>query len=237
MSSPNLFRKDVPILYYHRVGPLCDKRGKLTVSPETFYEQMTLLKRLNFDVCSIDDLFKSERKKRRTIAITFDDGYKDVLKHAVPVLLKYRFNATFFIVANFVGKKDDFNSTVGLPPQDLFNEHDIRRLFNYGMTIGSHSMSHSDLSAIDQVSLEREIKDSKSMLESIIGAEIKYLAYPKGMHNKDTAECAKNQGYYAAFGTKHADNNSLYTIKRIPVSSRDNFSRFLFKLFKFKIAI
>jgi len=211
-----------------------DTRGKLTVEPEDFSSQMALLKRLQYKVVTLDEAIQPSRSGKR-IAITFDDGYKDTYSNALPILSKYKFPATFFIVADYVGKNDSFNRLPELKPTELVDLNDLKELLKCGMTIGSHSMTHANLCEIDEMQLKNEVHESKQKLESLLKINLRYFAYPKGLYNKAVTERVKLAGYQAAFSTRDGDNMSLFTLKRISVSYRDRTTRFLYKLLKRRI--
>src|SRR5688572_28918012 len=100
----------LPVYYYHRVGPFRDGAPpKMNVAPDAFREHMSVLARRAHPV-PIDELVSCAREgkpmPRGAAAVTFDDGYKDLIEFALPVLREFRIPATFFIVSGGIGGID-----------------------------------------------------------------------------------------------------------------------------------
>ena len=134
--------------------------------------------------------------------ITFDDGYEDNLINALPVLKKYNFTATCFIVPNLIGKTNLWDKK----QFKLMDRVQIKDWLDAGMSIGSHSSNHLDLTKINHDQVMREIGDSKKILEDIFAVEIKNFCYPFGRFDKNTLKYVRQNGYLKAFTT----NRGLY---------------------------
>ena len=211
-SLIKLIRGKGAILNYHRVLPankIDNSIVNISVSVNNFINQINYLKK-NFDIISLDDLLvhlKSKSNKFK-IAITFDDGYKDNLKYAYPILERFKAPATIYVITKFIGNKcmpwwiklDHFiknNNVVGnkkikfnffkndLLFDDQLNIDNKVSSFignNYKLkrTIGSHSHSHYNFSQLTQEQALSELKISKSILEKIIKKKILHFSYPYG---------------------------------------------------------
>ena len=125
------------------------------------------------------------------IILTFDDGHKSDIELALPLIQCANFTATFFIVPNLIGTESFMNWT------------DVRRLFNAGMEIGSHSMNHSDFRHLDENTASLELTSSKSEIENKIGSSIKSFSFPFGFAPKKHIELAKTIGYENIMGSQH----------------------------------
>jgi len=136
---------DVPVLMYHyvRIAPEGDTLGKnLSVTPQNFVDQMAWLKQNNYATIKVSDLADPNKKEiskiiaenKKPIAVTFDDGYEDAYIAAYPALQKEGFIGTFYIIRDFIGRPGYMN-------QNQINELDF-----IGNEIGSHTLSHLDLS-------------------------------------------------------------------------------------------
>jgi peptidoglycan/xylan/chitin deacetylase (PgdA/CDA1 family) len=148
----------------------------------------------NTNVITFDDFFSNRlRVDKINTVITFDDGYKGWIAHALPILKRLNLPATFFISSGFVGlkKHDELTYTkknlfVKLPPRKItggLTPADMRTLVVEGFTIGGHTLNHCSLDSINDTSkLRYEITEDKSRLEKMIGVKIDYFSYPTGAH-------------------------------------------------------
>lgn len=137
------------------------------------------------------------------VILSFDDGWEDQFTYAFPVLRKYGFTATFFIVTNYVGRRD------------FLSWNQIRNLASAGMTIGSHSCTHPFLSRIvDHSVLESEISGCKRTIELHLGKPIEEFAYPYGAFNQSVIQLVEKAGYRSAradyFGMWHSKNDQYF---------------------------
>lgn len=206
------------ILLYHRIASLKNDPDKLAVSPKNFEAQIKYL-RLRYSVISLKDLVddvKQRKIRKRSLVITFDDGYLDNFTYAKKILEKFDIPATFFVTTD-VNKFQKNNSIMS---SSQLNKLSKSKLFS----IGAHTMSHVRLSEISQKRQKEEIGTSKSKLEEIIGKKIDYFAYPFGQKEDFgiiAIDLVKKAGYKAACTailgnvTNYSDIYKLsrYTIK------------------------
>jgi peptidoglycan/xylan/chitin deacetylase (PgdA/CDA1 family) len=137
----------------------------------------------------------SGRLKESDIALTFDDGWLDFYQNAFPILRKYRFSATIFVVTNYIGK----NSAWDYQKKRHLDWRQIQELSDSGIEFGSHSASHRDLRNLNDRELDNELAGSKAILEDKLGLPIRYLSYPFGRYNNKVIECAAKTGYQNAY--------------------------------------
>ena len=168
---------------------------------------MKYLQAAGFHVISFGDL---ERYLDRGIPLppqpvilSFDDGWEDQLTYALPILQKYRYTATFFIVTNYVGLRD------------FLSWSQLRQLYLAGMIIGSHSRSHPFLDRITNPNLlESEIVESKLTIEQHLGSSVNEFAYPYGAYNQAIIAMVEKAGYRAARadypGVWHSNNDRYF---------------------------
>lgn len=212
----SLFLKQIyvlPVLMYHSID-YNDKESKLSVSPEAFERQMEFLYRNNYNVVGPDKVIKylkgEEKVPPRTVAITFDDGFRNNYEYAYPVLKKYGLPATIFIIIKQVGQPG------------WLNWEEIREMSDSGIiTIGSHTVSHAWLPDASDDQLRKELVDSKRILEEKIAKRVDYLCYSLGAHDDRVKRAASEAGYKGAFGTNpgpKAPSRDIYAIKRLRIS-------------------
>jgi len=153
----------------------------------------------------------------KELVITFDDGYEDNASKAFPILNKYDASATFFITTGLIALQ--------YLNQNMMNRKQIKMLHRNGMEIGSHTITHPNLTAISKDRLEMELKQSKSELEEIIGDEVTSFAYPTGFYNESVIDMCKNAGYNCGctvFHDFYIELKKKYEIPRIVVFPYDS---------------
>lgn len=124
--------------------------------------------------------------------LTFDDGLADSYEYALPLLERFGAKATFFPIAGAIGSRAN-NDVFG--PQHHASAEQLREIAVRGHEIGSHTLSHADLTLLDMRELERELGESKKMLEDIVGREVVSLSFPYGSWNERVWRTARELGY------------------------------------------
>lgn len=187
----------LPILMYHHIKDAAPVDSQLTqglsVSPAAFETQMIHLQQQGYQTVSMGQLFAAiylgEPLPARPVLLTFDDGYADSYTQAAPILEKYGFSGTFFIITSMVGNE-------GYATWDQVLELEGR-----GMEIGSHTAAHPDLTTMEGADLERELAGSAATLNERLGHPVYWLCYPAGAFDRGAIEHAWAAGYLAAVTT------------------------------------
>lgn len=206
---------NVPILMYHYIRNAENESalGKnLSVSPASFSDQLKWLKENNYESIKVSDLTDPELKaiskiifeKKKPIILTFDDGYEDAYITALPIMQKYEFTGTFYIIRNSVGKAEYMNQT------------QIDKMAEVGMEIGSHTLSHIDLSTADTTDQRKQIFESKLNAST--------FCYPSGKFNDTTVSLVKEIGYTTATTTKSGIANQDSNLFELPRIRMQDFS-------------
>lgn len=222
------------MLMYHAVAP-----GKGTpewpwaVSMRRFCEQLDFLAAEGYATPTMGELVASPPKRPgRTAVITFDDGYVDNLA-ACEELKKRGMRASFFIVSGSVGRAPAWRDD-GRPAARLLNGDELRDMRAEGMEIGSHTVSHSRLTDLDDGDLMREVQDSKRALEDLLGERVGSFAYPYGAWDARCADAVEAAGYAAACTTRTGwalRDNAPHRLRRLTVFNTDTVARFARKLY------
>ncbi len=180
----------VPILLYHHIDSALDG-SRYNVDPSTFEEQVKWLFDNHYTTINVSEVANlienGGEMPLRPVVITFDDGNLDIYKDAYPILKKYGFTATFYIVDGYINGKD------------MISTDQIKELIANGWEIGSHSKHHIDLTS-EGADLETEIRLSKVNMEERLGVPINSFAYPFGQVNENVINKTIRSGYTSAVG-------------------------------------
>lgn len=206
-NYPRVDKFEVPILMYHYIRDASNESelGKgLSVSPQNFDRHLQWLKTNDYQTISMADLIAEDRnilskvmyENKKPIILTFDDGYKDAYTEALPILKKHKFLATFYIIQEYIGKPS------------YMNQEEIDQLKNLGFEIGSHSLSHPDLTKVSLKEAERQISQS-----IVMGLT---FCYPSGKYNETTVNLVQKAGYRTAVTTKFGIANEDSSILELP---------------------
>jgi len=212
-NYPKVEKFEIPILMYHyiRVAPANDQLGaNLSVSPENFAAQMKWLYDDNYRSIKLADLADTDRKEisriyheeKKPIVFTFDDGYLDAYTEAFPILVKYSFIGTFFIIKDYIGRG---NYLIG---------EQIKEMGEAGMEFGSHSLTHPDLTKTSINEIRRQIFDSKGKWQ--------VFCYPAGRFDETVVNLVQEAGYLAAVTTKIGvarQDDNLLELRRVRVEN------------------
>lgn len=188
---------DVPILVYHSVGPKTGKKeSKMAkhyhIYPETFEAQMEYLKDNGYTPITfnalVDHYLNGTAIPAKSVVLTFDDGWRDQYTYAYPILQKFGFTASFFIISSYpTGNYPAYMSWA-----------DIIALDKAGMEIGSHTVHHLNLTKVSPAQVTSELVDSKATIEKEIGHPITTFVYPEYGQNTAVQQAVKSAGYIAA---------------------------------------
>ena len=222
----------ISILTYHSI----DNTGSIiSTTPNKFRAHMQHLKNTASNVISLSEIVSSIRKNRplppKSVAITFDDGFKNFHHIAYPIIKEFEFTATVFLVPGYCGKANKWNKLPkGIPSIDLMNWNEIVELAKSGIDFGAHTVNHPNLSKLPFDSTVQEIVDSKSMIETHLGKDVLFFAYPYGRFNhkiKSIVEgeffgaCSTNLGFVSS-------KSDIYLLPRVEMYyfSRNNLFRY-----------
>jgi peptidoglycan/xylan/chitin deacetylase (PgdA/CDA1 family) len=190
----------LPVLMYHRIGPVLPTlppiTQRLTVSPQAFAAQTAWLRAHGYHAVSALQAFEAleygKRLPPKPVMITFDDGYRDVLWQAAPVLHRRHMPATEFVITDRISGPDTSFLTW---PQ-------LAHLERLGIAIGSHTVDHLDLTSLSPSGARAELQDSRRTLEQHLGHPVQWFAYPAGRENASVVALALEAGYVLGLTTQ-----------------------------------
>lgn len=221
-------RAPITVLFYHRVADWC--AGSLTISNRDFERQIGWLSR-HFDLVSLEDAQRriaaaAGNAGRFCVSITFDDGYADNCRRAIPLLIEKRIPCVYFVTTRNLATGEPFFDRRGGLALASNTIEEVRAMAASGVEIGAHSESHSDLASIATRSrLEREIRDAGRRLEDCLGRRVRYFAFPFGQHanlSSTAFDVAREAGYEAvcsAYGGYNFPGDDPFHIQRIHADS------------------
>jgi peptidoglycan/xylan/chitin deacetylase (PgdA/CDA1 family) len=206
----------LPILTFHAI----DERNSVLSYPPAQFEN--LLKTLcvhGWHCMALSEVVASIRQATplpaRSFALTFDDGYRSVYTHALPVLRSLKLPATLFAISGLPDHSSERLPT--LNNREMLNWSELKELEQASVTIGAHTQTHAELPTLSDSEIERELHGSKKILEDKLGVAVNSFAYPKGLYD---ARCLKYASQYFScacsdrFDYAHSGSD-VYTLERI----------------------
>ena len=197
----------VPILVYHNLG--AQSKGRLVLGAEAFAEQMRYLKREGYHVVTLAEFVDWTRLKRqlprKSVVLTFDDGYHAFRDYAYPVLKTLGFTATLFVYTDYVGGG-----------RNALTWDELKSLVAEGFDVQAHSKTHGDLrraagetDAQYAHRMQAELAEPPRLFQRQLGRGVQFLAYPYGRVDDDLLTRVRDHGYAAAFTVRRESNASF----------------------------
>ncbi len=202
------------ILSYHLVDRRFDF-GITWVTPRQFERQMAWLAEAGYHTLSLTDCLQTEVSfPPKAVVLTFDDGYRALRKHVLPVLQRFGFVATVFPVVEFVGRQNRWDYNLLWRRMWHLDWNELRELSAAGWEIGSHSMRHAYLPALAPEALREDLLRSREILEQNLQIPIRHLSFPFGRGNERVLECARQCGYdsVATLGQEFSFNKKDFAL-------------------------
>ena len=205
------------VLVYHTISTRPEPLpGDIDISPERFAQQLRWLSRRS-NVVRLEHTLKPTR--RRQLAITFDDGFRDNLTVALPLLEKYQLPMTLFVTAGFVGRDDYLSSD------------ELRELSRHPLvTIGAHGLWHRHFTQLSVDDARFELIESRLLLERITGRAVDLMAWPYGECNAQLEQLSEESGYRASWSVWKG-TNARHSLWRVPLGRNDHMVRFMAKVY------
>ncbi|MFD5464748.1 polysaccharide deacetylase family protein [Kitasatospora sp. NPDC127059] len=209
------------ILMYHSVAVEKEDPYQLTVSPERFAEQIAWLHRRGRRGVSVRELMRARAQGRddKLVGLTFDDGYADFARYAVPILQAYGFTATAYVVADLLGQDNGWD-TEG-PRKKLLTVEEVTELASAGWEIGSHGLGHQALPGLPAEALAVQTRESRRLLEEVVGGPVTGFCYPYGAVDLPATAAVRDAGYDYACAITHSPLTGRYALPRCYVGDRD----------------
>ena len=190
----------IPILSYHQTDALPAPGlpwRTLVTPPALFGRQMRALARRGWRGLSLRDLGPYLRGERRgkVFGLTFDDGFRSNLVHALPVVAEHGFTATVLVVSQAIGGGNHWDVSGGAPVKPMMTRPELLAWQGAGMEVGAHTQHHVDLTACDAQTAAAEISGCKRTLEALMDLEVLSFAFPYGRYRQEHLEMLRGAGY------------------------------------------
>lgn len=223
ISLRNRMAPSAKIVTFHRVNPY--DNSFLSTSTEMFETLMQIVKK-DYVPTALEALVQKVRRKDtidpRTIAVTFDDGYKDNFMYAAPILKKHGIPATFFVTSGYINTDRIFPWDKDLPTQHpLMTWDEVRELHRLGFSIGAHTINHVDLGTTPLAVARIEVIESKEHIEQEIGGTVRTFAAPFGGRRNirdEIVDVIREAGYdccCTAYGGNVTSESDPYHLRRV----------------------
>lgn len=176
----------VPVLMYHKIGE--EKGNDAVISPARFAEHMEFLYKNGYRTLSLEEIEAYVAGKTelppKPVVITFDDGYRDTYEIAMPLMKKYGFKSTVFVMLADAERHLSWD--------------ELKEMRAAGMAVQPHGYTHRDLGAMTAAQQAAEIMKAKEMLDSGLGQDSRYYCYPNGSYNEQTFRLLREKGFALA---------------------------------------
>ncbi|TDE27149.1 polysaccharide deacetylase family protein [Actinomadura sp. 6K520] len=218
---------------YHSVDHFHEDPHLVTVSPARFERQMAWLRARGLRGAGVAELLdaRAAGRARGLVGLTFDDGYADFATRALPVLVRYGFGATAFIVS---GRTGTYNAWDDGPRKPLMTDEQLRTVAAAGIEIASHGRHHVSLPETDDTELREELEESRARLEEVIEGPVTGFAFPYGHATAREIEAARAAGYDYACHIR-PDEATRHALPRAYVGDRDGPLRMRAKLLRHEL--
>ncbi|MFJ6898030.1 polysaccharide deacetylase family protein [Streptomyces hokutonensis] len=217
------------VAMYHSVGDCSDDPYRITVTPDRLDRQLRWLSRRDLRGVSMAELLAARARGEGDglVGLTFDDGYADFVDNALPVLARWDCGATLFVLPGRLGG-DNAWDPLG-PRKPLLTADGIRHAAAEGMEIGSHGLTHVDLTKADDATLKAEVAESRSVLAELTGTTVEGFCYPYGTIDARAAAAVQEAGYTYACAIDPGDLNGQHAFPRVHIGQNDTAVRLFLK--------
>jgi peptidoglycan/xylan/chitin deacetylase (PgdA/CDA1 family) len=227
---------DIPILMYHKVDAI--SYSNYWVSDKLFTRQMAALKAYGYQTITLTDFLDYRAGKatlpEHPIIITFDDGYQDFYTHAVPILKSKGLIATIFLPTGKIGTSEEdrqdnsWDSKEAAYPTKLLIWDEVRDFIKDGFQVGSHTVTHPDLSSIPDSQIKQELDQSRSDFRDKLGLQVDVFSYPGGsgadsqIVHSDLQEAGYRAAVTTSSGIANTATSDIYSLPRLMITEHNS---------------
>jgi peptidoglycan/xylan/chitin deacetylase (PgdA/CDA1 family) len=224
----------IPALMYHKIPENeIQSKHKIFVTRANFEKHLQFFKSRGFETLTFSQLEKFRKAElsfktfpKKPLLLTFDDGYRDNLENASPLLKKYGFKAQLFLLANSQINQNSWDAGSTEPAHEIVAGKDRKLWLDSAFEIGSHGFSHEKITDLDDAAAFKELSESKKSLEAEFKVPVNSFAFTYGITSDVGTTLAQKAGYSYALNT---DNGALlmeedpYAIFRVNIFPNEDF--------------
>lgn len=214
------------IAMYHSVGDCSEDPYRVTVTPDRLDHQLSWLRRRGLRGVSVSALLAAPSREG-LVGLTFDDGYADFLDHALAGPHAPRLRRHPLRAARQTRRRQRLGPA--RPAQALLTADGIREAADAGVEIGSHGMTHLDLTRADDITLKSEVVESRATLEELTGAPVSGFCYPYGTLDQRAVDTVRDAGYTYACAIDPGGINGPLALPRVHIGQHDTAVRLYLK--------
>jgi peptidoglycan/xylan/chitin deacetylase (PgdA/CDA1 family) len=221
---------------YHRLGRCPGGDPQLWVTEQTFARHLQWIRQRGLRTLSLDEAyecFSSNSPAKDAVLITFDDAFAETLERAAPLLKELEMRSTVFVPAGLLGKRATLASQGGsyeiATEGPIVDEEGLMRWVDAGQEVGSHSLTHSDLTTVSPEAASVEAARSKQRLEEVLDHPVLDFCYPFAHHDAEARRAVSEAGYRAAYAGE-PPTEDLFALPRMMVFPGDTEQRYARKL-------
>jgi peptidoglycan/xylan/chitin deacetylase (PgdA/CDA1 family) len=196
-----------PILTYHAISDEVSERfAKFAVRPKELEAQVACLVEEGRSIVSVSryaDALRRGEPLEDAVVLTFDDGFRDFLTDALPILDRHGATATLYVATGYLGGSSRWLADVGEGGRAMLSTAEVREVAAAGIEIGGHSHTHRELDRLSTSDLADEITTCTRILEDALGAPVRSFAYPFGYHHAGVRRAVRDGGYASACAVGH----------------------------------
>lgn len=216
----------VPILLYHGVSDTCSPEiARFTVTPAVFAQHMAYLAGEGYEALTVSGfrpalLGNTDRLPERPVLITFDDGFRNFLTEALPIMQRHGFTSTLYATTGFMGEGQAPGTNRWGDPMLSWGE--LAEVAGAGVEVGAHTHTHPMLDTLPHDEALEEITRSKALIEQELQRPVLSFAYPHGYSSAWVRRSVQRAGYTTACAVKNALshlNDDLFAIARLTIEA------------------
>lgn len=206
-------KKKIPILMYHSISESANSTFKpFTVPPMLFADHMAYLHQHGYTPITVTQLIHARTQEgpalpARSVVLTFDDGFADFFTEALPVLQRYGFTATLYVVTAFMNGTSRWLQREGEATRLILTWDQLTEISLSGIECGGHTHCHRQLDILPHAVAQDEIVRCKGLLEDHLGQDVLSFAYPHGYHSAAIQRLVREAGYTSACAVKYEMNS------------------------------
>jgi len=203
----------IPILMYHSISAQASRKFRpFAVPPHRFEAHVRAIHAGGRSAITVSAMAESMQQAgaavpEKPVVLTFDDGFTDFLRAALPILSAYRMPATLYVVTGLTGSTSRWLASAGEGDRPLLHWAELAEISRHGIEIGAHSVTHAALDMVSHRQAREEIRNSKMTIEDRLGIAVNSFAYPYGFHSARVRELVAEEGYRSACAVRYATSS------------------------------